>query len=329
MEEGNHLSNQTALAVGPETSPKPSKVKRFFKLLVKQKSLVLMSMPFVIWLFVFKYLPLWGWTIAFQHYRPNLGMFHQEWVGLSQFRFLFADDSFIRVMRNTLAMAVIKLVLGFVTAIVLAVLLNELRIIFFKKFVQTISYLPHFISWVVAANLISTALSIDNDGIINKVLMELHLIHEPVMWLGIGHYFWGILGISEVWKDVGWNTIVYLAAMTMIDPAQYEAAEIDGANRLQRIFRITLPGLKPVIIILLIMNLGNILETGFEPQYLMGNGMNLDYSENLEIFVLKYGISMGNFSLATAAGIFKTVVSFILLFSANSLAKRMGEERLF
>ncbi|GGA40398.1 ABC transporter permease [Paenibacillus physcomitrellae] len=329
------MDNQTAApaagtpAVPKPNNPKPKGAKRFFKLLLKQKALIFMSVPFVIWIFVFKYLPLWGWTIAFQHYRPNLSMFQQEWVGLSQFKFLFSDDAFIRVMRNTVAMAVIKLVLGFVTAITLAILLNELRIIFFKRFVQTISYLPHFISWVVAANLISTALSIDGDGIINKVLVGLHIIHEPIMWLGIGPYFWGILGISEVWKDVGWNTIVYLAAMTMIDPSQYEAAEIDGANRFQRILRVTLPGLKPVIIILLIMNLGNILETGFEPQYLMGNGMNAEYSENLEIFVLKYGISMGNFSLATAAGMFKTVVSFILLFSANAMAKRMGEERLF
>ncbi|WP_235680412.1 ABC transporter permease [Paenibacillus albicereus] len=287
-----------------------------------------MSVPFVIWIFIFKYVPLWGWTIAFQHYRPNLGMLEQEWVGLEQFRFLFSDDSFLRVLRNTLAMAVIKLVLGFFTAIGLAILLNEVRIAFFKRAVQTISYLPHFISWVVAANIISTALSIDG-GIVNELLMWLGVIDRPIMWLGVGHYFWGILGASEVWKDVGWNTIVYLAAMTMIDPSQYEAAEIDGASRLQRIQHITLPGLKPVIVILLIMNLGSILETGFEPQYLMGNGMNADYSENLEIFVLKYGISMGNFSLATAAGIFKTVVSFILLFGANSLAKRLGEQRLF
>ncbi|WP_244226561.1 ABC transporter permease [Paenibacillus protaetiae] len=324
------MRNETVTTeASPQAVLQPTGIKRFFKLMMRQKALLAMSLPFVIWVFVFKYVPLWGWTIAFQHYRPNLGMFQQEWIGLDQFRFLFADDSFIRVLRNTIAMAVIKLVLGFVTAIVLAILLNEIRIIVFKRFVQTISYLPHFISWVVAANLISTALSIDEDGIINKVLMWLHIINEPVLWLGVGHYFWGILGISEVWKDVGWNTIVYLAAMTMIDPAQYEAAEIDGASRFQRILRITLPGLKPVIIILLIMNLGNILETGFEPQYLMGNGMNADFSENLEIFVLKYGISMGNFSLATAAGIFKTVVSFILLFSSNAIAKRMGEERLF
>jgi len=308
---------------------RPSGIRLFVRRAMKQKSLLFMSLPFVLWIFVFKYVPLWGWTIAFQHYRPNLGMFEQEWVGWSQFKFLFADDSFLRVIRNTFAMAVIKLVLGFVTAITLAVLLNELRIAAFKRTVQTISYLPHFISWVVAANIISTALSIDDGGIVNKVLMWLHLIDKPIMWLGVGHYFWGILGISEVWKDVGWNTIVYLAAMTMIDPSQYEAAEIDGAGRFQRIVRVTLPGLRPVIVILLIMNLGSILETGFEPQYLMGNGMNAEYSENLEIFVLKYGISMGNFSLATAAGIFKTVISFVLLFSANHLARRVGDERLF
>ncbi len=316
-------------AVPAPRAAEPGALNRWFKTLLKQKTLIFMSVPFVIWIFIFKYVPLWGWLIAFQHYRPNLTMFQQEWVGLEQFRFLFSDDTFVRVLRNTLVQAVIKLVLGFVTAIVLAILLNEVRVAFFKRAVQTISYLPHFISWVVAANIISTALSIDEGGIVNEVLMWLHIIDQPIMWLGVGHYFWGILGTSEVWKDVGWNTIVYLAAMTMIDPSQYEAAEIDGASRLQRILHITLPGLKPVIVILLIMNLGSILETGFEPQYLMGNGMNADYSENLEIFVLKYGISMGNFSLATAAGIFKTVVSFILLFTANSMAKRFGEQRLF
>ncbi|KKC46106.1 protein lplB [Paenibacillus sp. D9] len=321
------MRDQTA--VPAPRAAEPSALNRWFKTLLKQKTLIFMSVPFVIWIFIFKYVPLWGWLIAFQHYRPNLTMFQQEWVGLEQFRFLFSDDTFIRVLRNTLVQAVIKLVLGFVTAIVLAILLNEVRVAFFKRAVQTISYLPHFISWVVAANIISTALSIDEGGIVNEVLMRLHIIDQPIMWLGVGHYFWGILGTSEVWKDVGWNTIVYLAAMTMIDPSQYEAAEIDGASRLQRILHITLPGLKPVIVILLIMNLGSILETGFEPQYLMGNGMNADYSENLEIFVLKYGISMGNFSLATAAGIFKTVVSFILLFTANSMAKRFGEQRLF
>ncbi len=313
----------------PSTLPKEVKGEReFWKTVIQQRALILMSFPFLIWLFVFKYVPLWGWTMAFQDYRPGLPFSEQEWVGLKHFKFLFQDEAFLRVLRNTLAMSVINLVLGFVTAITLAILFNELYNGKFKRIVQTISYMPHFLSWVVAASIISYALSLEN-GIINIVLQKIGIIDEPILWLGVGEYFWGIIGVSEVWKNVGWNTIIYLAAIAMIDPEQYEAAEIDGASRLQRIFYITLPSLKPTIVILLIMNLGNILETGFEPQYLLGNPMNLDYSENLDIFVLKYGISMGNFSLATAAGIFKTVVSFILLFSANHIAKRLGQARLF
>ncbi len=324
------MDNVTQLrpAETPKADNTDGGLKGFFHKLSKQRALVFMSVPFLIWLIVFKYLPLWGWSIAFQDYKPAKGMFDQAWVGLKHFKFLFEDEHFVRVMRNTLAMSFINLVLGFVTAITLAILLNELRKVAFKRVVQTISYLPHFISWVVASSIISTALSADG-GIINDVLLWLGLIKEPILWLGEGKYFWGILGVSEVWKNVGWNTIIYLAAMTSIDPSQYEAAEIDGAGRFQRIWNITLPGIKSVVVILLIMNIGNLLETGFEPQYLLGNGMNVDYSENLDIFVLKYGIQMGNFSLSIAAGMFKTVVSFILLFTANHIAKRLGEDRLF
>lgn len=323
------MENPTALqSPSRMLARNPGGPRRFIKRLFQQRALVLMSVPFLIWLLIFKYVPIWGWTIAFQDFKPAKKIFEQKWVGWKHFEFLFREEAFFRVLRNTLAMSGINLVLGFVTAITLALLLNELRQVVFRRVVQTISYLPHFISWVVAASIISTALSSDG-GIINELLMRLGVIKEPILWLGVGKYFWGILGASEVWKNVGWNTIVYLAAMTMIDPAQYEAAEMDGAGRFKRIWHITLPGLKPVIVILLIMNVGNLLETGFEPQYLLGNGMNMDYSENLDLFVLRYGISMGNFSLAAAAGIFKTVVSFILLFSANSIAKKLGEERLF
>lgn len=286
-----------------------------------------MTLPFVIWLFIFKYLPLWGWTMAFQDFKPALSFSEQTWVGFDHFKFLFLDNHFLRVLRNTLAMSTINLVLGFVTAIGLAILLNEIKNVGFKRIVQTISYLPHFLSWVVAASIVSFTLSFD--GIINDLLLRLNIVDEPILFLGIGKYFWGILGAAEVWKSVGWNAIIYLAAIAMIDQEQYEAAIIDGASRLQRIRYITLPGMKTVIIILLIMNLGYILESGFEPQYLLGNPLNVEYSENIDIFVLKYGISMGNFSLATAAGMFKTVVSFILIFTANGISKRMGEARLF
>lgn len=326
MEKETPLADAVELT-GPPAPVKHNRSTAFFNKLWQQKTLVFMSVPFLIWLFIFKYVPIWGWTMAFQKYRPAKSFSEQEWIGTTNFKMLFADENFYRVLRNTIVMSSIKLVLGFVTAILLAILLNELRNIMFKRVVQTISYLPHFISWVVAASIISTVLA--PEGILNIILTKLGVIDQAVLWLGEGKYFWGILGVSEVWKDVGWNTIVYLAAITTIDPSQYEAAEMDGASRLQRIRHITLPGMKSVIVILLIMNLGHILEAGFEPQYLLGNGMNVDYSENLDIFVLKYGMNMGNYSLATAAGIFKTVVSFIFLLSANSIAKRLGESRLF
>ncbi|WP_256989240.1 sugar ABC transporter permease [Bacillus sp. EB106-08-02-XG196] len=314
--------------INPSVSIAAHKKKSFFQRMMSQKALLAMSLPFLIWLFVFKYIPLWGWSIAFQDFKPARSLTDQEWIGLEHFKFLFTDDNFWRVLRNTLGMSTINLVLGFVTAICLALLINEIRHIRFKKSVQTISYLPHFISWVVAASIVSYSLSLEN-GIVNIVLVNLGIIDEPILWLGKEKWFWVINGLTEVWKNVGWNTIIYLAAITMIDPEQYEAADIDGASRFQRIRHITLPSLKPTIIILLIMNLGYILESGFEAQYLLGNPMNLAYSENLDIYVLKYGMSMGNFSLATAAGIFKTVVSFIFLFTANHIAKRFGQPRLF
>lgn len=304
-----------------------SKFKAFLRKCSNQKALLAMTLPFLVWLIIFKYVPIWGWTMAFQDFKPARPFIEQEWIGFDHFKFLFLDDHFLRVLRNTIAQSAINLVLGFVTAIGLAILINEVRNVGFKRVVQTISYLPHFLSWVVAASIVSFTLSFD--GIINDLLLRFNIINESVLWLGVGKYFWGILGAAETWKNVGWNAIIYLAAIAMIDQEQYEAAIIDGASRLQRIRYITLPGMSTVIVILLIMNLGYILESGFEPQYLLGNPLNVEYSENIDIFVLKYGISMGNFSLATAAGIFKTVVSFIFLFAANSFSKRMGGARLF
>ncbi|MBD3921779.1 sugar ABC transporter permease [Paenibacillus sp. PR3] len=328
------MDNNATLTTSPSTlEKKPTGLKLFFTRLLQQRMLVLMSIPFVIWLVIFKYVPIWGWTIAFQDYQPGLKFSEQQWVGFKHFKILFTDetfsDQFLRAVRNTLAMSGINLILGFVSAITLALLLNEVRKVAFKRVVQTVSYLPHFISWVVAAGIIQTTLA--PDGVINELLKWIGVIDkgQEYLFLGKAEWFWGIFGASSVWKDIGWNTIVYLAAISSIDPAQYEAAEMDGAGRLRRMWYITLPGIKPVVIVLLIMNIGYLMESGFEPQYLLGNGMNVDYSENIDIFVLKYGLQQFNFPLATAAGMFKTVVSFILLFSANHIAKRMGQERLF
>ncbi|MBD0379457.1 ABC transporter permease [Paenibacillus sedimenti] len=298
-----------------------------FRRLKHQKLLLLMSVPFVIYVIVFNYVPIWGWLMAFQNYKLGSSIMHNEWVGLDHFKELFQDDAFIRIMRNTLAMSLINLVFGFVSSIALALMLNEVRRMFFKRLVQTISYLPHFISWVVAANLIMTMLSLD--GVVNRVLLKLHLIQEPILLLSNPHAFWWVIGASNVWKEVGWSAIIYLAAMSMIDPALYEAASMDGAGRFRKMWSITLPGIRPIIMILLIMSIGHILDAGFEQQYLLQNSMVTDFAETIDIFVLKYGINLSRYSFATAAGIFKSVISIVLLMLANQAAKRLGQERLY
>jgi len=302
--------------------------RNMFEKMKKQKTLIIMSIPFIIYVLVFCYAPLVGWVMAFQKYKPAKGLFDQVWVGLDQFKFLFSDSSFLRILRNTLCMAVINLTLSFIGSIGFALILNEVRHIFAKKFVQTISYLPHFLSWIIVTGLVAEMCS-PSTGVINELLVNLHIIKEPINFFAEIKYFWGIVGLTNLWKEVGWGSIIYLSAITAINPEQYEAAKIDGAGRIQRIIHVTLPGIKSTICILLIMNIGQILNAGFEIQYLLGNGLVQPVSEIIDIFVLKYGISLSNYSLATAAGIFKTVVSVMLVFIANKFAKSIGEERLF
>ena len=312
-----------------EPTPQPARrTEPYLRKMVRQRQLILMSLPMVAYVVLFAYGPIWGWMMAFQQYKPGFSIFDQKWVGFDQFRFLFMDEGFTRVLRNTIAMSVISLILGFVTAIGLALLLNEIKKTGIKRIIQTISYLPHFLSWIIVTGLVSMSLSTEG-GIVNIVLVKLHLIDEPIVWLSEGKYFWGIVGATNVWKEVGWNTIIYLAAIASVDPSLYEAAEMDGAGRYRKIWNVTLPGIRPVIVILLILNIGWILNGGgFEIQYFLGNGQVLDYSETIDIFVLKYGLRIGNYSLGVAAGIFKNVVSIILLYCANLIAKRLGEERL-
>ena len=302
--------------------------KELWNKIKKQKALILMSIPFLIYVVIFCYAPLIGWVMAFQNFKPAKGFFEQTWVGLNQFKFLFSDPTFFNVIRNTLAMSLINLVLSFVCSIGFALLLNEVKNILAKKFVQTVSYLPHFLSWIIVTGIVAEVLSTET-GIINQLLVWFNIIEKPINFFADPKYFWGIVGLSNVWKEVGWGSIIYLAAITAINPDLYEAAEIDGAGRFHKIWHITLPGIKPTIFILLLINIGNILNAGFEVQYLLGNGLVQQVSQTIDIFVLKYGISLGNYSLATAAGIFKSLISVILIFLANRFAKAMGEERLF
>ncbi|HEX3045603.1 MAG TPA: ABC transporter permease subunit [Bacillota bacterium] len=293
-----------------------------------QKQLLFITVPFLLFILVFNYLPLWGWIMAFQNYKPYLGISGSSWVGLEQFKLLFSDSEFFMGIRNTLAISCLKLVLNTSCAITLAILLNEVRISFFKRTVQTISYLPHFVSWVVAANLVYVALSPDG-GIINELLLKFHLIKEPIMFMGENKYFWGIAALSEVWKEVGWGAIIYLAAMTSIDPELYETASIDGAGRIRRIFAITIPGIMSTIKILLVLNIGFLLNAGMQQIYLLQNSSNVEVSRILEIYILHYGIRMGRYSYATAAGIFNSIVSITLVFTANRISKRIDGEKLF
>jgi putative aldouronate transport system permease protein len=297
----------------------------FWKRLSTQRQLLWMSLPIVLYVILFTYVPLAGWTMAFQDFKPTKG-FASPWVGVKWFAYLFSDEQFVMVMRNTLAMSFINLIFGFTFAIGLALTLNEVKSKRLKSFAQTVSYLPHFLSWVVVAGLVSTILA--SDGVFNIVFQWLGIIKEPKIWLGQPKAFWWIVGFTNVWKEVGWNTIIYLAAMSAIDPALYEAAEIDGCGRLSRIRHITLPGIKSTIVVLLIMNLGWIMESGFEIQYLLRNGMNADYSQSIDIYVVNYGMRQGNYSLATAGGMFKSVVNIILLLMANWFSGKLGEEKL-
>lgn len=311
-----------------KTSKKPeSKINDLFKKIGKQKALIAMSIPIFVYVFIFNYTPLWGLTMAFQNFKPGKAFSEQEWVGLKNFHRLFSDERFLRVIRNTICMSLINLVFGFVFAILLALLLNEIANARFKKLVQSVSYLPHFLSWIIVTGLVANFLSTE-DGLINNILLQLGLIDKSILWLGTPKYFWWIVGASHTWKETGWNSIIYLAAIAGISPELYEAAFMDGANRIQNMLYITLPGIRSTFIVLLILNLGWILNAGFEVQYLLGNGIVMDVSETIDIFVLKYGIASNNFSFATAAGMFKSVVSVIMISLSNYAAGRIGEEKL-
>ena len=305
---------------------KPVKKKGFFRTLLGQWQLMLMSVPMLLYVLLFNYAPMWGWITAFQDYKPKAGMLGSKFVGWANFQWLFGRADFINSIRNTLAMSIINLVLGTLAAIVLAILLNEVRNRGFKRTVQTVTYLPHFLSMVIVVGMAQNIFA--SNGPLNNILVSLGLVKTPVFFLGEGKYFWWLVGVINVWKEVGWNTIIYISAMTAIDPCLYEAAAIDGAGRFQRILHVTLPGIKSTFVILLIMNIGHLMEAGFEIQYLLGSSVVMDWSQTIDVFVLNYGISKQQYGVATAAGLFKSVVAIILLVSANTVAKKLDEDTL-
>lgn len=309
------------------STPRKKRTNGMWKSIAQQKYLYLMSIPFVIWVFIFSYVPLWGWTMAFQNYKPAKSFSEQKWVGFDNFTRLFQDERFYLVLRNTLAMSLLGLIFGFIVPIVFAVMLNELRGNTFKRTVQTVSYLPHFVSWVVVAGIVSKMLSIDG-GIVNQLLIWFHVIDKPIQFMAQGKYFWGIVTASDLWKETGWNAIIYLAAITGIDKELYEASRVDGAGRFKQMFHITLPGIRSTIMVLLIMSIGHLIGIGFEKQFQLTNNLVTDYSEVLDLYALKYGIQIGHFSYGTAISMFTSVVSIILLLGANGIMKKLTKESI-
>lgn len=300
--------------------------KSIWTTISQQKYLIAMCLPFVIWVIIFAYVPLWGWTMAFQDYKPGIPFSQQKWVGLKYFIELFQDPYFYLVLRNTIVMSLLGLAFGFTLPIVLAILLNEIKNDLFKRTVQTVSYLPHFVSWVVVASLVTEMLS--GSGTVNNVLIALGIIDKPIQFMAQPKYFWWIVTGSDVWKEIGWNSIIFLAAISSINPELYEAATVDGAGRFTKIWHITLPGIMPTVMVILVMSIGNLINIGFEKQMLLRNPLVKEYADVIDLYILDFGINGARYALGTAAGMFKSVISVILLFMANTFSKKVADVRV-
>lgn len=288
-----------------------------------QRNLFLMLLPGLAYFIVYKYLPIYGVSIAFKDYSVFLGMNKSPWVGMKHFIRFFNEPSFWMMFRNTMVLAFFNLVVYFPMTIVVALLLNEVRHTRYKRFVQSVTYLPHFLSWVVISGLTYTILN-SSTGALNLLLAELGM--EPTNFLLSKTAFRPIYIIQMVWRDAGWGAIVFLAALTSVDPQLYEAAHIEGANRMQQLWYITLPSIVGTVITVLILRLGNFLNLGFEQVILLQNSVNREVSEIFDTYVYTLGVQQAQFSYSTAVGLFKSVIGLILVVGADFLAKRCGEE---
>ncbi|TVY07585.1 ABC transporter permease [Paenibacillus cremeus] len=290
-----------------------------------EKYLYVLALPGLLFFILFKYVPLWGLSLAFTEYSPYVGLLKSQWVGLKHFESFFSNPDFWMLLRNTLAISFLNIIFFFPMPIILALLLNEVRSTAYKKWVQTAIYLPHFLSWVVIVGI--CFLTISGSGIINKLIVDAG--GKAIPFLTNADYFWGMLTLQTIWKESGWGTIVFLAALAGINPELYEAARMDGANRWRQTIHVTLPGIKTTIVILLILRLGQVLDTGFEHIYLMSSSAVTEVADVFDTYVYRVGIQSGRFSFATAVGIFKSIVGLILVVGANRLAKKFGEEGVY
>lgn len=313
------MQNTTQLSA-EKPKAKISRLRRFGK----QWDLQLMVIPALLFIFVFSYIPMYGVLMAFQDYSLFEGFRGSPWVGFKHFEMFFQAPEFWMVIRNTVVISLLKLLIGFPAPIILALMLNEVRGRIFKRVVQTISYLPHFLSWVIVSGFVMSMLSTEN-GSVNMLLQNLNLIKEPINFLSLPQYFWTILVTTGVWKEIGFASIVYLAAIAGVDPHLHEAAAMDGAGKLRQIFSVTLPSIMPVVIVFLILAIGNLLNAGFEDILLLGSNPVLrDVGDVLDTYVYRVGIQNNRYSYATAAGLFKALLGVLLLVGANYAARRSG-----
>lgn len=288
--------------------------------------LYVLLIPAVAYFFLFSYRPMYGVQIAFRDYMPAFGITGSPWMGLKHFRFFISSVQFPILLKNTFLLSFYSILWGFPMPILLALLLNECKTMWFKKLVQNVTYAPHFISTVVICGMVIQFLS-PSSGIINAMITALG--GEAVDFMGKERYFRTIYIASGIWQGTGWGSIIYLAALSGIDPALHEAAQIDGASRMRRIWHINLPGIRPTIVMLLILNCGSILSVGFEKAYLLQNSLNISESEIISTYVYKTGLLGARFSYTAAIDLFNSIINVILLLIANTVARRVGETSLF
>jgi putative aldouronate transport system permease protein len=313
-------------AAAVEPLPPLQRKRPWWQEIWRHRALYLMALPGIVYFLIFKYVPMGGLVIAFQDYSAFLGIFGSPWVGFEHFIRFFTQDAFPLLMTNTIVLSVLLLVFSFPVPIILALMLNELRLKFFQRSIQTVIYLPHFMSWVIVVSLFYVLLTTDGGGV-NNLLVSWGL--EPIPFLTDPDWLRPLYVLQEIWKGAGWGTIIYLAAMTAVDMQLYEAAEIDGAGRWRQAWHITLPAIRPTIIVMFILAIGDFLELGFEHMFLMLNSLNREVGEIFDTYVYTAGIQNGQLSYATAVGLFKGLVGLILVIAANRMAKKFGEEGVF
>lgn len=302
--------------------------KTWKKSLRKYWQLYLLLIPVVVYYIVFKYTPMVGAQIAFRNFRFSKGVWGSTWIGLEHFQRFFASYNSLNIILNTLSLSFLSLLFSFPFPIILALIVNEMRSTKVKKTLQTITYAPHFISTIVVVGMLMAMCS-PSTGIINKFLIQMGWVDEGIYLMGSAKYFRPMYIISDIWKDAGWNAIIFISALAAIDPSLYEAAKVDGASRWQQLTRITLPSILPTIVIMLILESGKVLNIGFEKAYAMQTDLNLSVSEVISTYTYKIGLEKLEYDYATAIGLFNSVISFILLLLVNFTSKKLTETSLW